>query len=97
MKSVYSDYVSKAFRFYTRYPNPTFKSEADKNNWNACKTALENFSTSEKELIIPVYLEGDTIADNVYQVSKRNHIPQLRLWELIWKLEEDFAKIRGLI
>lgn len=43
-----------------------------------------------------IYSEGDTIPDNVYQVSKRLNIEQDVLWNLIGDMESKIAKKRGL-
>lgn len=96
-KSFYSDYVNHCLRFYARHPNPKFHSAADKNNWLACKSALEGFSDSEKDLLLTVYGEGDTIADNVYQFAKLKGIKQDSIWKLVGELERKVAKRRGLL
>jgi len=97
-KSFYSAYVEHCMRFYSRYPNLTrFRSDADKENWFACKNALKDFSAEDTERLLIIYREGDTIADNVYQLSKREKINQDSLWKLLGSLERKVARNRGLI
>ena len=64
-RAFYSDYVNHCLRFYARHLNPKFKSDVDKHNWVACDHALKGFSDSDRELLMEVYRDGDTIPDNV--------------------------------
>lgn len=97
-RSFYSGYVEHCMRFYTRYPKPNyFRSEADKKNWNACEHALKDFSEQDRAWLITIYREGDTIADNVYQLATKERMNQDVLWKLLSELEHKIAKRRGLI
>ena len=97
MRAFYSDYVNHCLRIYARHPSPKFHSDADKQNWKACESALDSFTDKEKELLIAVYTENDTIPDNVYKVSTENKINQDTLRSLLNKLEQKVAKRRNLI
>lgn len=97
MRNFYSDYVQHCMRFYARHPSPKFKSDADKQNWKACDSALDGFTDKEQTLLIAVYAENDTIPDNVYKVSTENNVTQDALWSLLNKLERRVAKRRSLI
>lgn len=97
MKTFYSEYVQHCMRFYARHPHPTFRSEADKLNWKACESAVKTFNRGEKDIIMTVYREGDTIPDNVYTVSIDLGIKQDIIWKLINELERKVAKRRGLL
>lgn len=76
MKTFYSEYVQHCMRFYVRHPSPMFRSDADKQNWKACESALDGFTDKEQTLLIAVYTENDTIPDNVYKVSTENGVKQ---------------------
>ena len=97
MRTFYSEYVQHCMRFYVRHPSPKFKSDADKQNWKACDSALDGFTDKEKELLVAVYTENDTIPDNVYKVSTENNIKQDTVWKLINELERRIAKRRNLV
>ena len=97
MKTFYTDYVNHCLRFYARHPEPTFRSEADEKNWSACKEALGEFNDKDKETLTTIFREGDTIPDNVYQISKAMGVKQDGIWKLISDLERKVAKKRGLI
>jgi hypothetical protein len=85
-------------RFYARHTKPNyFRTESDKKNWIACENALKDFSDEDRELLLTIYREGDTIPDNVYQLAKEKHIKQDTLWKLISELEHRVAKRRGLV
>lgn len=96
-RAFYSEYVNHCLRFYARHQNAKFKSAADKHNWEACDNALKGFSDSEREMLLTIYREGDTIADNVYQLSKERGINQNTVWKLVNELERKVAKRRGLL
>lgn len=97
MRTFYSEYVRHCLRFYVRHPAPFFDNDADKQNWKACESALDGFTDKEKELLVAVYTENDTIFDNVCKVSTENNVKQDTLWSLINKLEQRVAKRRNLI
>lgn len=94
----YSEYVRHCLRFYARNITKTrFNTEVDKNNWYACHKAIEHYSDKDKDLLIRVYALYDTIADNVYEVAKTNHIDQNIIWDMLKEFERSVAKKRGLI
>lgn len=97
MRAFYSDYVNHCLRFYARHSCPIFHSEADKKNWNACDSALKSFTDSDRDMILSVYTEGDTIPDNVYQIAKSKGVNQDTIWKMVNELEKKVAKRRGLI
>lgn len=97
MRTFYSEYVQHCMRFYARHPRPKFRSDADKQNWNACDNALKGFTDKERDILLTVYREGDTIPDNVYKQSVDRNIKQDTIWKLINELERKVAKRRNLI
>ena len=97
MKNFYSDYIQHCMRFYARYPHPKFRTDADKQNWEACDHALKSFDKEEREMLLTIYREGDTIADNVYKMSLDMSIKQDSIWKLLHELERKIAKRRGLL
>ncbi|RDY21415.1 hypothetical protein [Criibacterium bergeronii] len=96
-RAYYTEYVNHCMKFYTRHPKPKTDNLIEVSNWQACELALADFSSEEKEILIFVYQERDTIPDNVYNISKKKGINQNKVWNLIIKLEQKIAKIRGLI
>lgn len=97
MRAFYSEYVNHCLRFYARHTKPIFHSEADKKNWNACDNVLKSFSDSDRDMLLSIYTEGDTMPDNVYQMAKSKGIEQDTIWKLIGVLERKVAKRRGII
>lgn len=97
MKTFYSEYVQHCMRFYTRHPNPKYRTEADKKNWVACDIALKSFDTDEQNVLLTIYSGNDTIPDNVYALSKERNFKQDYVWKLINELERKVARRRGLI
>lgn len=97
MKTFYSEFVRHCMRFYVRHPKPQFRSDADKENWYACESALSGFNDREQDILLTVFREGDTIPDNIYHLSKDRNIDQDVIWRLINNLERKVAHRRGLI
>jgi hypothetical protein len=48
-------------------------------------------------MIVAVYSERDTLADNVYVTAKKYDINQAIIWDILKALERDVAVRRGLI
>lgn len=97
MRTYYSDYTQHCMRFYARHPNPKFRSDADKQNWYACEHALKGFTDADRDILLFIYREGDTIPGNVYRVSVQKNIKQDKIWALVNELEHKIAKRRSLI
>lgn len=97
MRTFYSEYVQHCMRFYARHPNPKFRSDADKKNWFACDSALKGFSDKERDVLLTIYHEGDTIPDSIYNLSTVLSVKQDILWKLVNDLEHKVAKRRGLV
>lgn len=95
----YSEYVKHALRFYTRnhISHPKFKSDADKENWIACHKVISTYSDKDKAVLISVYSGFDTLADEVYNASKKYNIEQNHIWDMMKEVERKTAKKRGLI
>lgn len=96
-RAFYSEFVNHCLRFYARHPKPSFHSAADKSNWFSCDSALKGFTDSEREMLLYIYREGDTIPDNVYQIAKAKGLRQDSVWKLVNELERKVAKRRGLL
>lgn len=97
-KPFYSDYVRHALRFYTRNLSLTrFRSDVDKVNWNACHEVLIEYSNRDKDILANVYGGYDTLADNVYEMSKKYNINQNIIWDMMKDFERRIAKKRGLL
>ena len=97
MRTYYSDYIQHCMRFYARHPNPKFRSDADKQNWYACEHALKGFTDADRDILLFIYREGNTIPDNVYRVSVQKNIKQDKIRALVNVLEHKIAKRRSLI
>lgn len=93
----YSDYVRHCLRFYVRHENPQFRTSADKHNWYACKDTLDTFSDKDRETLLVIYRNGDTMPDSIYQLAKEQGVSQNVLWKMVNELERKVAKKRGLL
>lgn len=74
-----------------------FKSECDRKNWLAVNRVLHRLPEKDKDIIFAVFGGGDTIADNIYNLSKEMGIHQDHIWRLVSKVTRKIAKERKLI
>lgn len=95
----YSDYVKHSLRFYSRNcsEQPSFKTDADKNNWWACDIVLRHYSEEHRSMLLSVYSGYDTLPDEVYNASKKYNVNQTIIWDLMKKVEREIARERGLL
>lgn len=98
MNKFYTDYARHCLRFYTRNLNASrFKSEVDKRNWLACVSAFKAYSERDRNILVSVYSNFDTLADNVYEAAKKYNINQSLIWDMMKDIERKIAKKRGLL
>lgn len=95
-KPSYSDYIRHAIRYYARYNKPKFKTKVDEANWRACHNVIETYSDRDKDILLYVYGEFDTLGDNVYAISNKHHIHQNIVWDMMKEFERKVAIERGL-
>ena len=102
-KPFYADYINHMLRFYARNVQSgnvvglKFRSEVDKLNWRSVNRVLHNLPERDRDIIIEVFGRGDTLADNIYEVSKELAINQDVIWTLVSKVTNRIAKDRRLI
>ena len=97
-KPFYTDYVRHALRFYSRNLSiSNFKNGADKENWLACHESIRGYSDRDKDILVYVYGSHDTLADNVYAMSKKYGINQSIIWDMLKEFERNIADRRGLL
>lgn len=97
MRTFYSSYIEHCMRFYARHSNPTFRSDADKQNWKVCEDAIKTFTDNEQDILLGIYRDRDTIADNIHTTSVKLGVNQDMIWKLVNELEKKIAKRRNLI
>ena len=95
----YSDYVRHAMRFYSRnsLTVPSFKTDVDKENWWACHKVMSQYPMKTKQILLSVYSGYDTLPDEVYNASRKWHIDQNEIWDLMKEIERKIALKRGLM
>ena len=96
-RAFYSEYVNHCLRFYARHTNPKFNSDADKQNWKACESAIGSFSDKEQVMLLGIYRGDESVPDKVYQLAHENGVKTDTIWKLINELERKVAKRRGLL
>ena len=102
-KPFYAEYVNHMLRFYARTVKSgdvarlKFASEVDELNWRSVDRVLHNLPELDKYIIIEVFGRGDTLADNIYEVSKELVMNQDVIWTMLSKITYQIAKERGLV
>ena len=97
-KPFYTDYIRHALRFYSRNLSiTTFKKDVDRENWIACNEVILNYPIRDKDILVYVYGSYDTLADNVYEMSKKHSINQAIIWDMMKEFERKIAEKRGLL
>jgi hypothetical protein len=97
MRAYYSEFAGHCARYYVRHRDPHFKTSIHKKDWTAARDAMGKFTEREQEWLRELYLSGDTMPDNVYQLSKREGLDQDIVWGLLQRYAHAIAKRRGLI
>lgn len=97
-KTYYSEYVTHCLKFYAKHPQPEqFRSITDERNWKACEEAVKTLSHTDKDMLLRIYSEGDTVPDTIYKIAKEQGIDQNKIWKLVHNIEHKIAKKRGLL
>lgn len=103
LKPHYSEFVRYCLRHYIRTQDeapgclPSFKTDAERENWSACHQVLKNYSVRDMDTVSQIYRPGDTMSDKIYMLAKAKQIPQDTIWHLVSTTEKKIAQKRGLI
>lgn len=97
MKTYYSDFVNHCLRFYARHPEAKFKTECEKKNWLSCDNVLKTLCDPDREMLVAIYADGDTLSDCIFKQAKERGIKQDYIWKLVGDVERKIAKRRGLL
>ncbi len=88
------------WRFYYSRPDadPSVMTDANREQWEACHKALEQFSATEKE-IIQMYYTSDWKNDlpTVKDFSARTGIAEPKIWKTLKAAKKAVLAERGLI
>ena len=98
-KTFYTDYVRHALRFYSRnsITTPSFKCKADEQNWWSCYYVMNSYPVKTRQVMLSVYSGFDTLADEVYNASKKWNVEQNLVWDMMKETERKVAWRRGLL
>lgn len=94
--SYYSVYIRHCLRFYVRYPNPVFKTQSDRRDWQACDDAFKLLDQKQQEVIREIFKSRDTLADNIYKYATEHNCEQDPIWALVDRVEQLVAERRGI-
>lgn len=88
----YMPFISRIMSGYTYLKKPPEKDTLARVIWDACRTALTQFSSYERKIIVDVYRKRDTLGDNVYTVAREYNKSQDKIWSLIERFTREFLK-----
>ena len=103
MRTYYTEFVRHCLRYYIKTLDegkggcPRFRSDAERENWQACHLALKDYPVDKLEMIAHLYRPGDTIADKIYALAREKGVAQGTLWNLVGTVEQAIARKRGLV
>lgn len=95
-RSFYSDYVNHCIRYYVR-TDGSFRSNADKENWQAVDEVMSSYSDEDAKLIRTIYKQNGCLSDTVTEIATGNGASVDKIWHLIKDFERKVAKRRGLL
>lgn len=94
----YSEYVRHCMRFYSRNLHiSSFKTAVDSENWICCHEVMIQLPDKTKDILVSVYGGYDTLADEVYNTSRKYSINQNIIWDMMKVFERAVAERRGLV
>ena len=97
MKTHYSEYCSHCLRYYARHRNPIHKDEVSALNWKAAEQAVNALPDDQREFVLFIYQERDTLSQNVQTASIEFHVTVDYIWQTLHALEKEIARLRRLI
>lgn len=98
VKPFYADYINHMLRFYARNKlPPVFESVSDNENYTCVSRVLSKIDKTDAEILCDVFRKKDTLADNIYEVSKERNLNQDVIWTMLSKVTYQIAKERGLV
>lgn len=98
LRAYYSAYVRHCLRFYAKYPEPEFRTEADRKDWNAVKTVFDGLESTVRNTVQELYgVSGENLPVKVKEISSRDGVRPDQLYHLMVNIENEVAKARGLI
>ena len=103
MRTYYTEFTRHCLRYYIKTLDegkggcPRFRSDAERENWQACHLVLKDYPTDKLETIAYLYRPGDTIADKIYALAREKGVHQGTLWNLVGTVEQAIARKRGLV
>ena len=94
----YSEYVKHCMRFYSRNLHLThFKTSVDEENWTCCHMIMLQLPEKTRDILVSVYGGCDTLADEVYNASRKYSMNQNIIWDMMKVFERAVAEQRGLV
>lgn len=100
VKPYYAEYVNHMLRCYARESGLSVWDNTDEvgeQNNSVVDRVLDDLPGWDRTVLINLFNRGDTLADNIYEVSQELKINQDVLWIILSKVTKKIAKERGLI
>jgi len=107
VRMYYTDYTEYAIRNYCRMLSGGYtasgaaevlKTNAERENWNACKAAFEEMTGLEQNVAIAIYgPRVDDFGKAIADYSERSGISKNDVWGICNKIVRMVARKRGLI
>lgn len=93
----YTYYVTQCMKYYTNNDESRVRTEVERQNWKSCEEALKQYSRDDREALLTIYRNNDTISNSICKLANNSNYTQDYLWKKVRDLEKQIAVIRGLV
>ena len=76
-------------RYYCKNPNGPAR---DVESWNAVHAVLNRLSDSEREIVLDIHGNGETVMAAIQRLSRERRCDAKRLWDLMNYVDRSIAK-----
>lgn len=96
-KVTYKDFSNFMLRYYFKVTEADFKTNADKLNWEAAAEAVGELDEKDKTVITQVFGNCTPLQQNVSACRKKTGVGEPEIWNIIKRVLQRVAELRGLI
>lgn len=98
-KTYYADYVHHALRhFIAHREDKLCKTDVDKRNFDSCQKVYAKLPEKDKAVITDIWgVYGVPLDRLVESYCKEHNYPLSKIWKILYDVDMEIAKNRGLI
>ena len=85
----YTSMCRHVLRYYCKNPDGPSR---DVESWNAVHAVLNRLSDSEREIVLDIHGNGETVMSAIQRLSRERRCDAKRLWDLMNYVDRAIAK-----